>query len=195
MNVKNCEYIIGIDEVGRGPIAGPVTVGAVLLPNSYSWHDFKGLKDSKKLTKKDREVWFSQVRGMGGISYKVSSVSEKVIDKKGIVYSIRLAILRSLNKLDVNPKECLVLLDGGLCAPKKFVYQKTIIRGDEKEYSIALASIMAKVTRDRKMVQLSKKYPEYGFDSHKGYGTKRHYEEIKKHGMCDIHRRSFFKGL
>ncbi|HEC33004.1 MAG TPA: ribonuclease HII, partial [Candidatus Kaiserbacteria bacterium] len=103
MYMKNCKYIIGIDEVGRGPIAGPVTVGAVLLPSSYSWHDFKGLKDSKKLTKKDREAWFSQVRGMGGISYKVSSVSEKVIDKKGIVYSTRLAILRSLNKLDVNP--------------------------------------------------------------------------------------------
>ena len=95
----------------------------------------------------------------------------------------------------MKPKKCLVLLDGGLRAPKRFMYQKTIIRGDEKEYAIALASIMAKVTRDRKMVKLSKKYPLYGFNSHKGYGTKKHYEKIKKCGLCELHRRSFLKQL
>jgi len=185
------KYIVGIDEVGRGPIAGPVTVGAVLLSKSYSLRDFKGLKDSKKLTENNKEVWFSRVSVMPDVSYTVSSVSQKVIDSYGIVHAIRLALSRSLKKLDVEPKDCLVLLDGGLYAPKEFIYQKTIIKGDEKEYEIALASVMAKVTRDRMMVRLSKRFPEYGFDSHKGYGTKKHYEKIKKHGICDLHRKSF----
>jgi len=185
------KYIVGIDEVGRGPIAGPVTVGAVLLSKSYSLRDFKGLKDSKKLTENNKEVWFSRVSVMPDVSYTVSSVSQKVIDSYGIVHAIRLALSRSLKKLDVEPKDCLVLLDGGLYAPKEFIYQKTIIKGDDKEYAIALASVMAKVTRDRMMVRLSKRFPEYGFDSHKGYGTKKHYEKIKKHGICDLHRKSF----
>ena len=189
--MKSYKYIIGVDEVGRGPIAGPVTVGAVLIEGDYLWRDFNGLKDSKKLTEKNREVWFSKVLGMKNVSYAVFSVSEKIIDSHGIVFAIQTALDRSLNKLDVCPEECLVLLDGGLHAPDRFVNQKTIIRGDEKEYAIALASVMAKVTRDRNMVSFSKIYPEYGFDSHKGYGTKRHYEKIKKHGMCDLHRRSF----
>lgn len=201
--MKDCKYIIGIDEVGRGPIAGPVTVCAVLLPNDYSWNDFYGLKDSKKLTPKHREEWFLRVRNTDNIFYEVSSVSEKIIDSRGIVPSIQIALNKSLNKLldksldklDVNPEECFVFLDGGLHAPEEFINQRTIIRGDEKEYAIALASIMAKVTRDRKMVQFSKKYPEYDFDSHKGYGTKKHYEQIKKYGMCDLHRRSFLKNL
>lgn len=193
--IKDYKYIIGIDEVGRGPIAGPVTVGAVLLPVGFSWKDFEGLRDSKKLTEKSREVWFSKVSEMKDISYKVTSVSEKYIDSCGIVSAIQKALCLSLKKLNVDPKKCLVLLDGGLHAPKEFIYQKTIIKGDEKECTIALASVMAKVTRDRKMVQFSEKYPGYGFDTHKGYGTKKHYEGIKKHGICELHRISFLKKL
>jgi len=193
--MKEYLYIVGVDEVGRGPVAGPVTVGAILIPTHYSWEDFKGLKDSKKLTELKREVWFSHIEDSEDISYAVSSVSEKFIDTKGIVPAIREALHQSITKLDVEPHECLVLLDGGLFAPEEYVHQQTVIRGDEKEFAIALASIMAKVTRDRKMVELSKKYPGYGFETHKGYGTKKHYEQIKKHGMCDIHRRSFLKGL
>ncbi|MFC1729784.1 ribonuclease HII [candidate division KSB1 bacterium] len=192
---KTYKYIIGIDEVGRGPIAGPVSVGAVLLPKDYSWQNFDGLKDSKKLTEKNREVWFSKVCEMSDVSYAVSSVSEKIIDSGGIVPAIRTALSQSLKKLDVEPNECLVLLDGGLYAPEEFIYQKTIIKGDEKECAIALASVMAKVTRDRKMVQFGGEYSEYGFETHKGYGTKKHYEKIREHGLCDIHRRSFLKSL
>ena len=193
--MKKYKYIIGIDEVGRGPIAGPVTVCALLLPKKYSWRNFQRLKDSKKLTGNGREIWFSKVRATDDISYAVSSVGEKTIDTKGVVPSVRIAILRSLNKLDVNPKDCLVLLDGGLSAPEEFIHQKTIIKGDERECAIALASIMAKVTRDRKMIRLSKKYSEYGFESHKGYGTRKHYEQIKKHGTCELHRTSFLKSI
>ncbi len=193
-NIYAQKYIIGIDEVGRGPLAGPVTVGAVLLQRGLGWRHFKGLRDSKKLTKESREVWFAKALDMN-IPYAVSSVSQRIIDTKGIVPSIHIAIYRCLNKLKVHPKKCLVLLDGGLHAPEEFIYQKTIIRGDEKECAIALASVMAKVTRDRKMVRLSKKYPEYGFETHKGYGTKRHYKQIKKYGICELHRRSFLRGV
>ena len=193
--MKSHKYLIGIDEVGRGPIAGPVAVCALLLRGDFSRRDFKGLKDSKKLTQKKREMWFSKVNDSKSIVYAVSFVHQNIIDSKGIVCATRTALNRSLIRLHVKPKKCLVLLDGGLRAPKRFMYQKTIIRGDEKEYAIALASIMAKVTRDRKMVKLSKKYPLYGFNSHKGYGTKKHYEKIKKCGLCELHRRSFLKQL
>lgn len=185
------KYIIGIDEVGRGPIAGPVAVCALLLPKRLSWRNFKGLKDSKKLTSRKREIWFSRVCDMRDISYAVSFVHQSTIDSRGIMFAIRTALKRSLRKLDVKVKDCLVLLDGGLYAPEEFIYQKTIIKGDEKECAIALASVMAKVIRDKKMVRFSKKYPEYGFNFHKGYGTKMHYECINTYGVCDIHRKSF----
>ncbi len=191
------KYIIGIDEVGRGPIAGPVTVGATLMPSSLSWKDFEGLKDSKKLTEKKREEWFSKICGIDEVSYAVSSVSQKAIDSVGIVLAIQSALDKSLNellyKLKIKSKDCLVLLDGGLHAGDEFMYQETIIKGDEKECSIAIASVMAKVTRDREMIRLSEKFPEYGFDTHKGYGTKKHFEAIKEIGLCDLHRRSFLK--
>lgn len=190
--MKSIKYIIGIDEVGRGPIAGPVTVGAVLLPAKSSWGDFAGLRDSKKLTEPGREAWFAHIKD-AGITHAVSSVSERVIDEKGIAYAIRLALSRSLRKLGANPKDAHILLDGGLRAPEEYVNQETIVKGDEKEYAIALASIVAKVTRDRYMVRAAKRHSKYVFDQHKGYGTKLHYEAIKKHGLCPLHRRSFLK--
>ena len=191
--MKTYRYVIGIDEVGRGPIAGPVTVGAVCIPRMLGRGHFKGVRDSKKLTPKQRAWWFSRVRKMKKVRYATSSISSRVIDEKGIVYAIRRALRHSVARLGVNPRTCLVLLDGGLTAPRRFAHQRTIVKGDEKELAIALASIMAKVTRDRKMSALGEKYSRYGFDAHKGYGTRRHYASLRVHGPCVLHRKSFLK--
>jgi ribonuclease HII len=188
------KYIIGVDEVGRGPIAGPVAIGAFLIPRSLSWKDFKGLKDSKKLSEKVREEWFKKLNVLPKARFAVSFTSHTQIDRRGIVPAISSALTRSLKKLNVKPEECLILLDGGLRAPSEFINQKTIIKGDEKECAIACASIMAKVSRDRRMVTFARTYPKYGFEVHKGYGTKKHYEQISRLGACAIHRKSFLKG-
>lgn len=191
--------IVGIDEVGRGPLAGPVTVCAVSCDVSIykKLKKVKSLptsgKDSKKLKEKDRERFekvlkeFSVARQ---ISYSIFHISNKVIDKKGISFAIKTAININLEKLVVSVDDT-VLLDGGLKAPVEFVNQKTIIKGDEKEKIIAWASILAKVDRDNLMKKIHKKFPEYGFDVHKGYGTKRHKDAIKKHGVSAIHRKTW----
>ena len=207
------KYIIGIDEAGRGPIAGPVAVGAVLfesgeyekfvagkgLSSRRSDSDGRGetlrsnnLKDSKKLSEKKREEWFEKIQELS-LESAIAFSSNKVIDTKGIVRAIEMAIEKIFLKFNKNPDECLVLLDGNLKAPKGFKNQETIVKGDEKEPVISLASIVAKVSRDRYIVDLAKKYPEYCFEKHKGYGTKVHYEMLKKHGLCNIHRRTFIK--
>jgi len=195
---KNMRYIIGIDEVGRGPIAGPVAVGAFVFLNSDAKRLFKGVKESKQLSEAQREKWFSIIKlakEEGWVDFAVNFQSSKVIDKKGIVFAIKTALAKSLWALTLDIDNTLILLDGGLRAPAEYINQKTIIKGDEKEMVIALASICAKVLRDRKMVLLGKKYLHYGFELHKGYGTKKHYEAIKKHGLLKEHRRSFVKGL
>ncbi|MDB5194320.1 MAG: rnhB, partial [Parcubacteria group bacterium] len=187
--------VLGIDEAGRGPLAGPVAVGAVKIGPSFNRKFFKGIKDSKKLTAEDRELWFAlakEARKSADLQFAVSLVSESVIDRHGIAYAIRLGIKRCLEKLDAQPDDQ-IFLDGGIRAPKIFLHQKTVIKGDEKIPVIALASICAKVTRDRYMVKAGKEYPEYGFHIHKGYGTLAHREAIKKHGPKAIHRRSFLK--
>ncbi len=193
-------YVVGIDEAGRGPLAGPVAVGAVSIPNPTSLklrraskNFFKSIKDSKKLSPSDRELWFAlalEARKEGMLDFAVSLVSEKVIDRKGISYAIRLGIKRSLITLDV-PEDSQVYLDGGIKAPEQFRHQLTVIKGDEKIPIISLASIVAKVIRDKKMVRLSKKFPEFNFHIHKGYGTSLHRRAIKKYGPTVIHRRSF----
>ncbi len=188
------KFTIGIDEVGRGPIAGPVAVGAFvfLVPDASS--HFKGVKESKQLKEEKREEWFGRILEMqkkGLIDFEVTFQSEKVIDTKGISFAIKKALEMSIKRLKIDFKKTLVLLDGGLHAPAEYTSQKTIIKGDVKERVIAFASICAKVMRDRYMRKMAKKYPEYGFDVHKGYGTKRHYEAIKKYGLTDLHRRSF----
>lgn len=188
------KYLIGIDEVGRGPIAGPVAVGAFVFLNEGASKFFKGVKESKQLSEEKREKWFSKIeeaREMGMVDFSVIFQSEKVIDSKGISFAIKKALEMSLKKLKINPKETLVLLDGGLKAPPEYTNQKTIIKGDTKEQVIALASICAKVLRDRKMRKWALKYKEYGFDVHKGYGTKGHYEAIKKYGLTALHRLTF----
>ncbi|HEY4517553.1 MAG TPA: ribonuclease HII [Candidatus Paceibacterota bacterium] len=196
--VPRIKYIIGIDEAGRGPVAGAVSVGAVLIPARFDWAPWQGVRDSKQLTALARERWYGRIaeaQNGGGLRYSVSFTGSSQIDRGGIVPAIRAALARSLLKLETDPFECLVLLDGSLKAPEEYRFQRTIIRGDQLEPVISLASIVAKVSRDRQMVQLAKKYPLYGFESHKGYGTRQHYASIKKHGLCAIHRESFLSSL
>lgn len=201
---KTVKYIVGIDEVGRGPIAGPVCVAAFTLPRNYELlinnYELKlpKLKDSKKLSRKQREVWFDFLKDQkekGNCNYAVSFVSSENIDKFGIAKCIQKALDSSLLNLmktsGLEPSSCKLMLDGGLHAPTEYINQETIIRGDELHPVISMASIMAKVSRDRIMINYAKIYPEYGFDSHVGYGTKSHYSAIKKHGQTPIHRKTF----
>ncbi|MSU45112.1 MAG: ribonuclease HII [Candidatus Zambryskibacteria bacterium] len=190
--------IVGIDEVGRGPLAGPVTICIV----ACGYEIYKKLKkdkrlpplgkDSKKLKASDR-LKYAETLNYIGVPYVVVHVSSKIIDKKGISFSIRRAINTGLEKLKLDPNNCKVLLDGGLRAPLEFKNQTTIIKGDEKERIIAWASILAKVSRDSLMVKLSKKYPQYGLEKHKGYGTLEHRQAVQKYGFSDIHRKTFCK--
>jgi len=189
-------YIIGIDEAGRGPLAGPIAVGAVLIPIEFNIDLVKGVRDSKKLSLPLREKWFLFLRHLesaGELTYRVSFVSASIIDKRGITFAVHKAIRRCLERFEVPAAECLVLLDGGLRAPQEFDKQRTIIGGDDIEPVISLAAIAAKVTRDRRMTGLARKYPLYDFEIHKGYGTKDHYRKIKRHGISPIHRKSFLQ--
>lgn len=187
-------YIVGIDEAGRGPLAGPVAVGAVKVNNLKKFNKLvRGIKDSKKLSEQKREEWFGRAKKSKKnqeLDFAVALISEKIIDKHGIAYAIRLGIKKCLIKLKVS-KNSKIFLDGGIKAPENFFHQTTIIKGDEKVPIISLASICAKVTRDRFMIQLSKKYPKYNFHIHKGYGTLMHRQLIKKHGPSPAHRKSF----
>ena len=193
---KKSKVIVGIDEVGRGPLAGPVAVCALCLQNNFNKNNFRNFKDSKKLSHKQRVEWLARINAekeKGNIIYQVCFESNRVIDKKGIVFAIRRALHNSLKSLGTNPKNCVVLLDGGLRAPPKYKNQKTIIKGDEKKLAIALASIVAKVTRDELMKKLAGEYSSYGLEIHKGYGTKRHIKAIKKFGLSPLHRVTFCK--
>jgi ribonuclease HII len=202
MAKKAAQFTIGIDEVGRGPIAGPVAVGAFVFLDEKAKKLFKGVKESKQLSESKREEWFAHIqesKKKGLIDFQVTFQSEKIIDGKGLSYAIRTALFISLGTVvgrnKIKPERIKVLLDGGLKAPLTYENQKTIIKGDEKEMTIALASICAKVLRDRKMNTLAKKYSEYGFERHKGYGTKSHYLAIRKNGLLATHRRSFLKRI
>jgi len=190
------KYIIGIDEAGRGPFAGPVSVCAFCVPAQNT--DFKkfskGVRDSKKLSEKKRDEWFEKIKEekrAGKINYAVSFGSADMINKRGLSYAIKFALKKSLKALRCEPKETLVLMDGSLHAPKNYTHQQTIIHGDDKVPVISLASVVAKVTRDRHMLKMGKKYPVYGFEKHKGYGTKAHIKAIKTHGISKIHRKAF----
>jgi len=188
-------YVVGIDEAGRGPLAGPVAVGAVSIPNSFDKKFFRSIRDSKKLTPEERELWFElalEAKRNGELDFHVSLVSERVIDRHGMSYALRLGIKRCLSKLGPT-LESQIFLDGALKAPLRFRHQLTVIRGDEKIPVISLASIVAKVIRDRKMVRLSKKFPKFNFHIHKGYGTRLHREALRKYGPTIIHRLSFLK--
>ncbi|MDO8522008.1 MAG: ribonuclease HII [bacterium] len=192
--MKRARYIIGIDEVGRGPLAGPVYVGAVSVPLNFDWKLVRGVRDSKKLTPRAREKWYKKLNDMrraGNLNFATMSSSVKMIDRRGIVFSISAALEKCLILLGANPATCEILLDGSLYAPANFTMQKTIIHGDDIEPIISMASIIAKVRRDSLMRKLAVRYPKYGLDSHKGYGTPLHIKAIQRYGLCALHRKSF----
>lgn len=196
--MKGFKYIVGIDEVGRGPVAGPVSVGAFCITEKSTEVVPEDLKNSKALSEKRREEWFTKFddgRKQGLVDFVVASVESETIDERGIVFSLNHALKRAITKLSLDPKETYVYLDGGLKAPEEFTNQETIIKGDEKNNAIAAASIVAKVIRDRRMKKEGEKYPIYSFESNKGYGSVAHMTAIKEHGFCPIHRRSFLKSL
>lgn len=200
-SMVSMKIVIGIDEVGRGPIAGPTAVAAFVLSGKIKSPQLNGkpvpMRDSKKLTRGERECWYAEISRLqkeGKCAFSVTMISAKEIDRIGIAVAIRKALAVCLVKIGANSDQT-ILLDGSLYAPKEFKRQKTIIKGDEKEQSIALASIAAKVTRDRHMLRMAKKFPQFGFETHVGYGTKKHYAAIKKHGLCPLHRKSFLKSF
>lgn len=192
-------FVIGIDEVGRGPLAGPVAVGAVGVTRDML-RKFRTIKESKQLSAEKREVWTKEILRVAKeqkseLRTAVTMVSAKEIDTHGIVSAIKKALTTSIKKLNINPNDCEVLLDGGLKAPLEYKKQRTIIRGDASKTAIAMASVIAKVKRDTYMTNLDKKYPNYGFAQHKGYGTKEHYRALKRKGISPLHRKSFLKSL
>jgi ribonuclease HII len=192
VRLRRRELRIGIDEVGRGPLAGPLTVGAVgASGNIRVWRVLEGIKDSKQLTPQQREEWYKKIKSESRFLISCVSLPPIFIDKRGMALSLRVAVERCLRRLSIEQSKCRILLDGGLRAPKIYTNQLTIIRGDESEPLIAAASIIAKVTRDRYMVRMHKKYPKYGFASHKGYGTRAHFAAIRKNGFSILHRKTF----
>lgn len=182
----NYTHICGVDEVGRGPLAGPVMAAAVILPKDC---DILYLNDSKKLSEKMRESLYKEVLEKA-IAYSLASINPERIDEINILKATFEAMGQSVNTLDVKP--ALALVDAETI-PGLEIKQVSIVKGDSKSVSIAAASIVAKVTRDRLMVAYDKIYPHYNFASNKGYGSKEHIEAIKKYGPCPIHRRSFLK--
>lgn len=197
-------FILGVDEAGRGPLAGPVAVGVVAVPEGFDvLREFPDVADSKKLSEKKREEIFALLEKcaeQSEVRFTVEFESNETIDREGIVFSVHRALSRGVNILaekcghsvstGLLTSDVHILLDGALRAPSEYT-QETIINGDELVPIISLASIAAKVVRDRLMIELSARYPLYGFEKHKGYGTKAHYEALQKYGPCSLHRRSF----
>ena len=180
--------ICGVDEAGRGPLAGPVFAAAVILPPDLT---IDGIDDSKKLSEKKRVVLFEEIK-KSAIAYNIAFSTEKEIDEINILNATLLAMKRAVAGLSLQPD--IALIDGNK-SPNLSMTTQTIIKGDSLSASIAAASILAKVARDNLMKSLSKKYPQYAFEKHKGYGTKLHIESIKKYGPCEIHRKSFLKNF
>lgn len=217
---KEIKYVIGVDEVGRGPVAGPVTVCAFLMcednfENLICLYDQKKLKDSKKLTQKRREKIYQELKSIKkndnkkystAIDWKIINKTAKEIDEQGIAKCIRESIIQAINFLKKKHKAVFKIEDGGYknlkikldgAMPKEI--GEVIVKGDEKEISISLASIIAKVTRDEYMCKLDKSYtdknniPMYNFAEHKGYGTKKHLDSVKTYGLSDEHRKTFLR--
>ena len=182
------EYIAGIDEVGRGPLAGPVVTAAVILPKGCR---IKGINDSKKLSAKKREELYDVIMEKA-VAVETGVVNNEVIDHINILQATYKAMAQAINGLKVKPQQILV---DAVTIPGIDIPQESIIKGDEKSMSIGAASIIAKVTRDRMMVQYAKIYTEFDFENNMGYGTQKHIEGIRKYGLCPLHRRSFTKNL
>jgi ribonuclease HII len=202
MKKLKTKWLIGIDEAGRGPLAGPVAVGVFAIRRDVQYRILHKMRDSKKCSERLREKLFEGLKKQKSkkiFSYSVQFSDAKYIDKHGIVYAINSAMKKALIRLQIEldwmPEECEVFLDGSLSAPLDYINQKTIIRGDAKIPVISTASICAKVLRDREMIKLSKKYPVYKFEIHKGYGTLAHRMLIEKHGLSKHHRKTFCHSL
>ena len=195
---KGYKLVAGLDEAGRGPLAGPVTAAAVIfnfqftISNKFLIKQFSKIKDSKKMTYKQRETAYEFLINNKDIKWGVGIVSEKVIDKINILEATKLAMKKAVGGVSDTPPDFL-LLDGNFKINCD-ICQKSIIKGDSKVFSISAASIIAKVTRDRIMQKYHKKYPEYNFLKHKGYPTKAHFASLQKFGPCKIHRKTFYLG-
>ncbi len=185
---SGANFIAGVDEAGRGPLAGPVCAAAVILPDDAY---IEGINDSKKLSEKKREELFDKIKSVA-LAYNIEMVDEKIIDEVNILNATYIAMNRAVDGLKIKPD--FVLIDGNRIEGMSIPHE-TVVKGDAKSISIAAASILAKVTRDRYITEISEKYPEYNFAKHKGYGTKEHTEAILKYGPCEIHRRTFLKKL
>ena len=183
------ETICGIDEAGRGPLAGPVVVAAVIMPKDSM---IEGVNDSKKVSEKKREVLYDQILEEA-IAYGVGIIDQKEIDDLNILNATKKGLTTAIKELKVKPERILVDALNGI--DTLGIPYTSIIKGDAKSYSIAAASIIAKVTRDRIMREWDELYPMYGFEKHKGYGTKMHIDAIKEHGLCPLHRLSFVKNI
>ncbi|MBR4723302.1 MAG: ribonuclease HII [Clostridia bacterium] len=182
------KYIAGIDEAGRGPLAGPVYAAAVILPPDIR---LDGINDSKKLSPKKREELFDEITKKA-VSYSIFAVDEKKIDEINILNATYVAMNGAAEALSQKPDY--VIIDGNSIKNMSYPHE-TIVKGDAKSISIAAASVLAKVARDRYITEMAKTYPEYGFERHKGYGTKEHTDAILKYGITPIHRRTFLKKL
>lgn len=187
---KGYRYVVGIDEVGRGPLAGPVCAGAVVIDKSTDISPI--IRDSKKMTLKQRELSFDFVLG-NSLACGVCMIDSKKIDEFGIQIAVRMAMEGALKEVEkmLGKRADYLIIDGNNVESIEGYSLEKINKGDTKQYSISAASVIAKVTRDRYMREISKKYPEYGFEKHVGYGTKQHIEAIRRYGICPIHRRSF----
>ena len=181
------KLVAGIDEAGRGPLAGPVVVASVIMPMD---NIIEGINDSKKLSEKKRNLLFEKIKEVA-LAYHIEVIDEKVIDEINILNATKLGMKNCIDKLSLVPD--VVLIDA--VKIDSDVQTVSIIKGDAKSYSIAAASILAKVYRDNMMLQYDKEYPIYNFAKHKGYGTKAHIDAIKQHGICPIHRRTFVKNF
>ncbi len=186
---KNIGLIAGIDEAGRGPLAGPVVCACVIMPLDKN-KIIDGINDSKKLTAKKREELFNKIISVA-IDYSIVQVDEKTIDEINILQATKLGMKKALESLKTKPQ--VVLIDAVKIDTN--IKQENIVKGDSLSYNIAAASILAKVFRDRLMVEFAKTYPNYAFEKHKGYGTKEHINALKKFGKCKIHRDTFIKNF
>jgi len=186
---KNNRFIAGIDEAGRGPLAGPVVVASVILPQNSM---IEGVNDSKKISEKKREKLYEIILSEA-ISYGIGIVYQDEIDEINILQATKKGLNMAIKQMNIKPN--IILVDALNQIDTCGIQYKSIIKGDAKCYSIAAASIIAKVTRDRIMREWDKVYPEYGFASHKGYGTAKHIEALKIYGPCNIHRRTFIKNF
>lgn len=186
LNSKKINLIAGIDEVGRGPLAGPVVTAAVILPEDY---DYIGINDSKKVPLKRREELYEEIISTA-VDYSFGSATCEEIDRLNILGATKLAMKRAVEGLKIKPEH--LLIDAVELADIN-IEQTSLIKGDERSVSIAAASILAKVKRDRLMVELAGKYPGYGFENNKGYGTSEHYKGLNAQGITEIHRRTFVK--